>query len=174
MTRQITVPDHRGRFIYVEAPEELPTGADLLQPSIFLAGGITNCPDWQQDAIRRIELAAMTERGRKGITVLNPRRADFDVTDPNASALQIAWEFNALSSRASVVLFWFTEGPSVQPITLYELGRYAATKKVVVGAHPDYLRRFDVIEQMRHARPLLTVRDNLNDTVDDALKAIYR
>lgn len=36
---------------------------------------------------------------------------------------------------------------------------------IAAGAHPDYPRRLDVLEQLRHARPDVTVHDSLQATV---------
>jgi len=132
---------------YVEGVErfsELVAGrADWPRPWVFLAGGITDCPDWQQD-LRRL-LA-----GGPG-TMLNPRRANFPIHDPNAAKEQITWEFLALN-QADVFSMWFSDGPSVQPICMYELGRHLArweTKqitslKVCIGVEPGYSREQDV------------------------------
>jgi hypothetical protein len=135
--------------VYVEAPDDY-TGP---LPVVFLAGGITGCPDWQREAVD--ELADVSA------AVCNPRRADFPIDDPAAAPAQIEWEYRHLA-RAAVVLFWFPAGESPQPIALYELGFHAATGKVLaVGADPGYLRRHDVVEQLRLARPDLMVHDRL-------------
>lgn len=44
--------------------------------TLFLAGGITGCPNWQADAVRMVADAP-------GV-MLNPRQAAFDVADPEA------------------------------------------------------------------------------------------
>jgi hypothetical protein len=137
---------------YVEAPRYY-TGD---RPALFLAGGITDCPEWQAEA--REILAA------DDVVVLNPRRANFPIGDPSAAAGQVDWEFRHLR-RADVVLFWFAAGPSVQPIALYELGAHAASgKPIAVGADPAYLRRTDVLLQLGHVRPGVVVWDSLETT----------
>ncbi|MFD5148696.1 nucleoside 2-deoxyribosyltransferase domain-containing protein [Streptomyces sp. NPDC058401] len=146
---------------YVEAPAPYrPAPGD--PPSVFLAGGITHCPPWQPQAAR--ELA--------DFVVLNPRRADFDVSDPSQTDVQIAWEYAHLL-RADLTLFWFPAcdaSLTVQPITLYELGAAAATpgRRLVVGADPDYPRRADVVTQLSLSRPDLTVHSTLPETVTAA------
>lgn len=145
---------------YIEAPEEWSDHG----PAIFLAGGITDCPDWQADARRIIG----------GVTILNPRRAEFPIHDPEAAPAQIAWEFRHLH-RASAVLFWFAAGPSPQPIALYELGRHAALgRSIAVGADPAYRRRADVVLQMEHARPDVPVYDRLEHTCIEAIMLASR
>ncbi|MFB6516892.1 nucleoside 2-deoxyribosyltransferase domain-containing protein [Streptomyces sp. NPDC056401] len=131
-------------------------------PSVFLAGGITHCPPWQSEAAR--ELA--------DFVVFNPRRTDFDVSDPSQTDVQIAWEYAHLL-RADLTLFWFPAcdaALTVQPITLYELGAAAATpgRRLVVGADPGYPRRADVITQLSLSRPDLTVHPTLPETVTAA------
>ena len=125
---------------YVEAPDKY-TG-DL--PTVFLAGGITDCPDWQQEAVG---ILAHTD-----LALLNPRRRNFPIHDPLAAFEQIEWEFEALND-ADVILFWFAASRSVQPIALYELGRHAVRNtRLIVGADPGYPRRQDVEIQLRLAR----------------------
>ena len=80
--------------------------------SLFIAGGITDCPDWQQDIVK---LLSDTD-----ITLLNPRRSNFPIHDPNAALEQIAWEHEMLRC-ARAISFWFPK-ETICPIVLYELG----------------------------------------------------
>jgi hypothetical protein len=133
---------------HVECPEEY----DGAATSLFLAGGITGCPDWQAEIRARLDDTALV--------LLNPRRAQFPIDDPSAAATQIEWEHRHLR-RASSILFWFA-ADALQPIALYELGAWSMTSKpLFVGAHPQYVRRADVILQTRLARPELVVVDSL-------------
>ena len=52
---------------YIEAPTVY-TGPER-ERSVFLAGGITGCPDWQSWMVTRLRPASLA--------LLNPRRADF-------------------------------------------------------------------------------------------------
>src|SRR5262245_29154008 len=125
---------------YVEAPAEF-TGRG---PSLFLAGGITGCPDWQREA--------MTALADLPVTLLNPRRPTFPIDDPAAGPAQVEWEHRHLR-RASAILFWFTQ-ETLCPIALYELGAWSMTDRpLFVGVHPQYARRADVEIQTRLARP---------------------
>ncbi|MCX4706711.1 hypothetical protein [Streptomyces sp. NBC_01373] len=75
----------------------------------------------------------------------------------------MAWDHHALAG-ADVVLLWFCQ-ESMQPMVLYELGAHAVSgATLVVGAHPGYERRLDVVAQHRHARPDRTVHDALQAT----------
>ncbi|MGK5548669.1 nucleoside 2-deoxyribosyltransferase domain-containing protein [Streptomyces sp. URMC 127] len=139
---------------YVRSPRPYDDGG----PTVFLAGGITGCPDWQTRAALQLRSAGVTA------TILNPRRAEFPEGDPVVAREQIVWEYEHLAC-ASVVLFWFC-AESIQPIALYELGAHAARgATIVVGADPQYARRLDVVEQLRHARPDVEVHGSLTDTV---------
>jgi hypothetical protein len=122
--------------------------------SLFLGGGITGCPDWQA------EVAALL--ADTPLTLLNPRRANFPIHDPNAAYEQIAWEHTHLR-RADAILFWFP-CETLCPIVLYELGAWSMTDKLLfVGVHPDYQRRADVEIQTSLVRPDVRVVYSLGD-----------
>ena len=128
----------------IEAPEEW-TGE---QASLFLAGGISGCPDWQA---RMIELLSDVD-----LVLLNPRRASYPWNDPAAAEEQIVWEHRHLR-RATAVLFWFP-GETLCPIALYELGAWSAVPgPLFIGVDPAYARRADVEIQTRLVRPEVAV-----------------
>src|SRR5262249_61438365 len=84
--------------------------------------------------------------------VLNPRREQFPIEDPDAAFAQIAWEHQALRAAGAIV-FWFPR-ETVCPIALYELGAWSMTqRRIFVGAHEAYPRRLDIEIQTRLARP---------------------
>jgi hypothetical protein len=135
-------------------------------PTVFLAGGISSCPDWQA------EVPALLGEHVNAV-LLNPRQASFDVSDPSASRRQVFWEEDHLE-RADVLFFWFPDsGPVVQPIALLELGRYVAAgnRPAVVGADSGYARRQDVLLQLARTRPDIEVRSTLQAVCVD-LRAI--
>jgi len=145
------------------APEKIET--KLL--TVFLAGGITNCPNWQQEIIKLLE--------GNDIAVLNPRRENFPIHDPKASEEQITWEFHALNN-SDIFSMWFTSGVSDQPICMYELGRHLALKKpekIVIGVEEGYKRKQDVYIQTKLVHPQLEISDNLVTHKDNILNAIY-
>lgn len=120
---------------------------------VFLGGGISGCPDWQKEMIARFK--HLDDK----FVIANPRRPNFDITDPKASSFQIEWEFNHLQ-LADAVIFWFPYN-TLCPITLYELGVYAqAGVPLFVGCHPAYQRKFDVEKQLSLLRPDVVVHDN--------------
>lgn len=127
-------------------------------PMLFLAGGITGCPDWQRDAVRML--------AGQNVVLLNPRRANFPIGDPSAATDQIEWEYRHLAA-ADAILFWFP-CETLCPIVLYELGRWSTSAKpLFVGTHPQYQRRQDVLIQLRLARRDVTVSSDLELVVAD-------
>lgn len=116
---------------------------------VFLAGGITNCPDWQKEVISYLEEMPDTDN----LILYNPRRSFFDVTDKSASSKQIQWEFNYLA-KMDIFSMYFTNSDSVQPICFYELGRHLSEMqrrfpetymdRIVVSVEPGFSRETDV------------------------------
>src|SRR6476659_5132468 len=121
---------------YVEAPTEFENAGD--RRSVFLAGGITGCGDWQQQLAGQLRDTYLV--------VLNPRRKRFPIDDPSAAGEQIDWEFRHLR-RATARAFWFPSA-TLCPIALYELGAWSmAPGPLFVGVDPKYARRHDVETQ---------------------------
>lgn len=127
---------------YVEAPKQMPvpTGMKVL----FLAGGITNCPDWQKELVDKLGHI-------QNLLVLNPRRKNFPIHDPDASLEQIRWEHQYLRVAGGIT-FWFARG-SLNPIVLFEYGKelgrregehHKELKQLFVGCDPEYERIRDV------------------------------
>lgn len=139
---------------YLEAPDD----AKARWPySFFLAGGITDCPNWQRYATKFFDGLP--------VTIFNPRRACW--SSAIDAVQQIAWEHQRLR-EARVILFWFP-AESLCPIALYELGAWAMTDKpLLVGTDPRYLRRHDIQIQLALARPDVTITDNLTDLIREA------
>ena len=134
---------------------------DVFMASVFLAGGITSCPDWQSDMVKKLS--------DTNLTLLNPRRTTFDITDPVQSELQIAWE-HAHLKKAMAILFWFPK-ETLCPITLYELGYWAADrhKRLFVGTDPEYQRKIDVVTQLRLERPGIQVVHSLDELAQQVI-----
>ena len=138
----ITAPER-----YVKQPN------DIL---VFLAGGITNCQNWQEDVIAQIE-RDHTEEETKNLIIFNPRRSKFDMSNPSESVKQIRWEFEALES-CDIFSMYFCESESVQPICMYELGRNLVRiqnrfpsnwwYRTIITTEMGYKRRDDVMTQV--------------------------
>lgn len=126
--------------------------------SVFLAGGITNCPDWQKDIINKLQ-TDYTNLDDK-LVIFNPRRENFPIGDKSASYKQIEWEFNALE-KADIFSMYFTSGVSDQPICMYELGRYISRMqakypvdwkyRIIISVEDGYKRKEDVLIQTQLA-----------------------
>lgn len=127
------------------------------ETSLFLAGGITDCPDWQREMV---EMLRHTD-----LVVLNPRRAHF-LPHEHAAREQITWEYHHLR-QASAISFWFPK-ETLCPIVLYELGAWSMTsKKLFVGVHPEYQRLQDVQIQTALARPDVQLVTSLEDLAQE-------
>lgn len=133
----------------ITAPKPLDIRDD--EVAVFLAGGITDCPNWQKEVIDFFK-----NRTDARLVLLNPRRDNFPIHDPNAAEEQIAWEFNALE-RMDIFSMYFCAGTSDQPICMYELGRNICRMqmrfptdwedRIVVSVEEGYRRKQDVIIQ---------------------------
>ena len=131
---------------------ECPSEHEGAAPSVFLAGGITGCVDWQAELRQRLDDTQLV--------LINPRRAAYDFADPAMAEAQIEWEFRHLR-RATAISFWFA-AEKLQPISLYELGSWSMTaKQIFVGVDPAYPRRHDVLIQTRLARPEIEIASSL-------------
>ncbi len=129
---------------------------------LFLAGGITNCPDWQTELIERLKSIDI----KAVLDVYNPRRKNFPIGDKNASREQIQWEFDKLKT-ADIIVFWFSRG-SLNPIVLYELGMWgnSRTTPIIIGIDKEYEREQDVIIQTALARPDTVILSSLNGVAE--------
>ena len=142
--------------IYLEA---INTYYPLHGKSIFLAGGITDCWNWQE------RVGSELMRSKVFDFVINPRREEFDILDKTQKPIQTKWEYDHLDASTHV-MFWFT-ADTLQPITLFELGKMISTDKTIyVGCDPQYARQLDVVEQLRLSRPDIKVWDSLDNMVD--------
>ncbi|MFI8458518.1 nucleoside 2-deoxyribosyltransferase domain-containing protein [Kitasatospora sp. NPDC085464] len=152
--------------------EEFPSAPEEL--TVFLAGGMRNCPDWRQEAIESLAGQWRRAGADRPVTVFSPSRV---VPGRAFSQELVRWEHDALRS-CDVVLFWFPRGNEKapeQPIALYELGVAAGTfKTIAVGAEPGYVRREDLRAQLRLIRPGLPVREDLTATAGDVVQALLR
>lgn len=135
---------------YVECPA-IYSGNDL---SLFLAGGISGCLDWQKVLIDLLQ--------DTNFTILNPRRQKFDLSKKDIEDEQISWEYSHLN-KASAVSFWFP-CETLCPITLYELGKQSmSSKPIFVGVHPEYSRKKDLEIQTSLIRPEVKIVYSLEE-----------
>lgn len=143
--------------LVITAPNEDYSVLSLIENAkLFLAGGITNCPDWQSELIENFQDV-------EKLTIYNPRRKNFPIDDPSASEKQICWEYKQLKD-ADIICFWFSRG-SLNPIVLYELGRWgnSSDKPIIIGIDPKYERKNDVIIQTKLSRPKVKIAEDFSD-----------
>lgn len=134
----------------VTAPEVIEFPKDSIK--IFLAGGIQKCREWQKELIDMFNHLNINEN----IYLINPRRNNFPIDDPNAAEEQITWEFNMLEECDFFTMF-FDNSDSDQPICFYELGRNIERMKqkfhkiwqnnIIVTCDENFKRVQDVIIQ---------------------------
>lgn len=109
--------------------------------SIFLAGSIEMgvADDWQ------IELQDLLKD--HGLIIYNPRRDDWDSSWEQHSENppfreQVEWELAALN-RADLILMYLQPGTK-SPISLLELGLYAASRKLAICCLDGFWRKGNV------------------------------
>jgi hypothetical protein len=153
----------------ITAPESID---GIIGPCCFLAGGIQQTREWQQELIEIL-------KPYDGV-LINPRRPNFPIHDPNAAREQITWEFNAID-RSDVFSMFFCNCESLQPICLYELGRNLAIRKLfgtldgaVICVEPGYKREQDVLIQTELVSPKVSRRisNNIEDHAKNILAAM--
>lgn len=140
-----------------------PIEDEPLYKSVFLAGGITNCKEWQKEVI--------AELCDENISVYNPRQEHFDIADKNASYKQILWEYERLE-KMDIFSMYFCNDNSDQPICMYELGRNVVRmqnrfpndwqNRIVVSVENGYKRMQDVVIQLQLCAPSILVDTNGN------------
>lgn len=113
----------------------------LSQPSVFLAGSIEmgRAELWQDQVA-----AALRD---EPLTILNPRRDDWDASWEQSRAnrqfvAQVTWELDAQEQADLIAMYFAPE--TYAPITLLELGLFAASGKLLVCCPPGYWRKGNV------------------------------
>ena len=115
--------------------------------TVFLAGGITGCRDWQKETIEH--LRKFVGRDDTQVVVYNPRQENFDVNNLAATIDQITWEYQYLN-QVDIFSMYFVGGDQIQPICMYELGRYIKPyeEEQVISVEKNYIRKNDVACQV--------------------------
>ena len=104
--------------------------------SIFLAGTIDNGKsiNWQ------LEMEDILKD--YNVTLLNPRRDNWNPNSRAEMVKQINWEMDNLD-KCDVIFMNILE-ESLSPITLLELGLYANSGKMIVSCHEEFWRKINV------------------------------
>jgi len=116
---------------------------------IFLAGSIEMglATQWQNTFIRALNDTTSKRNVYDTYTFLNPRRSDWDsewkqgIEEPQFYQ-QVTWELDALDKATHIVMF--LEPGTKSPISLLELGLYAATGKLLVVCPEGFWRKGNV------------------------------
>ena len=124
--------------------------------TVFLAGGITNCWEWQDKIIELLMEKGDAKKSNE-LVIFNPRRKNFPINDPNASYEQICWEFEMLEKADIFSMYFCGDTPSDQPICMYELGRNIVRmqmkyptewqRRIIISVENQYRRKNDVLFQ---------------------------
>lgn len=129
--------------MYIQAPDDVSLASQSTR--IFLAGGISNCPVWQDEIIKFINI--------EKYDLINPRRRNDFESYGDIAAEQIAWEHNAFK-HINACIFWFPS-ETLCPITLLELGKQLSyvgqeniKRPLIIGWDPEYKRSFDLSQQI--------------------------
>jgi len=162
--RVITAPEK-----YIRQPNDI---------TVFLAGGITNCWEWQDKVIEALQ--NKKEVDLNNLVIFNPRRKDFPIDDPNASYEQIKWEFKMLE-QCDIFSMYFCAGESDQPICMYELGRNICRMqmrfptdwdiRLIITSEYNYKRAKDVSIQTMLATDRITINSNIAQHIDNIFEA---
>ena len=159
----------RSEHQYIEAPDETHIKN---KESLFLAGSITGCWDWQKEMSQKLSKIDI-------LTICNPRRKNFKsfkgAADYEESRKQIEWEFKLLQ-QVTQISFWFSF-ETLAPITLYELGRVIEKnvqyfndpmkgQRIFIGVDPNFERKFDVETQVGLQGYTDDISDNINHLIE--------
>lgn len=139
---------------YIEAPARY----DGEAVSLFLGGGITGCPNWQMRAVlSSTRSAPQPSSSTRAANATRPGRRKRPGNRLPGSTSTCASPTSSCSGSALT-----PSSPS--PCTNSAHMPPGALASQLAHA-PRYPRRLDVVEQLRHARPDVTVHDSLHDTV---------
>ena len=150
---------------------QAPRTGELYGIKVFLAGGISGCRDWQKETIDALDKYLNLFGTGKNVTIINPRQDEFDPDAPVDEVIkQIKWEHMMLK-LSDIVTFFFDNSDSVQPISLYELGKWASKKPNVITVVDGYKRGLDV-EVQCYLDNLYVGQFNQDEAIEKHVKAI--
>jgi hypothetical protein len=149
----------------VIAPEELYTLSKRKAIKIFLSGGISTGPNWQQEFIDGCKNKLKKDNH---VIFYNPRRESIDLSSKSEAENQIVWEFEHLE-QVDRIVFWFPKG-LFNPAALYELGRYVGKKEVIIGIDPESESKIDIELQSKLAGYKKKFANSIPELVDLFIK----
>lgn len=168
----------------LEAPQAYDPKSDDI--TLFLAGGISQCEDWQSEVIKTLQtIESTTMPALKNLVIFNPRRSTFDINNKNETVKQIHWEFDRLE-HVDLFTMFFANSPSPQPICFYELGRNIVRMqqrfpdefdtRIFIGVQDGFSRKDDVLIQSDLASPRSLIRITAHTATEyaNSLAIFYR
>ena len=94
--------------------------------SVFLAGGISGCPNWQKEVIEHLGDYPDTD----DLIVFNPRGDIFEKDEIDKDDLYVQWRWeNYFLKNIDIFSIYFCEGKS-QSFSMYELGKFFGVKVI--------------------------------------------
>ncbi len=132
-----------------------------LPKKIFLAGSIEmgKAENWQEKIVNTFN---------KSYLFFNPRRDDWDSSweqkiENVQFNEQVTWELNALDSSDIIVMYFDPNTKS--PISLLELGLYAASGKLIVCCPEGFWRKgnVDIVCQRYKVPTVETIQDLISN-----------
>ncbi|KAF9474738.1 hypothetical protein BDN70DRAFT_779105, partial [Pholiota conissans] len=132
--------------------------------SVFLAGSRDQAPEWQQEAIRRLQDLP--------ITIYNPRVQTRNLSEHQAKR-QLEWELKHLREVSVIMMFFAPELPSQipqSPMALIELGVHVEDPRLIVGC-PFGFSAYGSVEAATAFYGARMV-ENFNDLVDETRKKL--
>ncbi len=122
---------------------------------VYLAGGIKECPDWQNDLEKLLS-------GIEGLSTCNPRVAGFIPRSSDDYTNMVKENRRNLESCGAVI-FWFPKN-MLTPVALCELGAEIARERpLFIGIEEGYKRSVDVQVQTGLERPDIQIVNSLED-----------
>lgn len=142
----------------ITAPEYYALKSDDV--AVFLAGGITNCEDWQSEVISY--LASLPAKDTEHLVIFNPRRTKWPKNgDTDEIRRQIHWEADYISKSNIFSMYFTNTKDSDQPICFYELGRYTQNSRNIISYQEGFKRALDVDIQMEILNSGIMVNKNV-------------
>ena len=125
-------------MIEVKPPSALPNGDKI---KIFLAGSIEMgvAEQWQSKVVERLQA--------EDVIIFNPRRESWDASwvqsiDNPQFKQQVEWELDALEISDYIILYLDPDTKS--PISLFEMGLFARSKKMFIVCPGGFWRKGNV------------------------------
>jgi hypothetical protein len=150
----------------IKSPNKIPISST--DKILFLAGSIEmgKAHDWQEEIEEELK--------DLNIVVLNPRRDDWDSSwvqsiENDKFNEQVNWELDA-QDRADYIAMYF-DPLTKSPISIFELGLYAASGKLIVCCPPHFWRKGNIdIVCKRYNIPLFSNKAEFIKAIKEKIK----